>query len=121
MLFAAVKTKLDIHAFALSVFIVCQILDGFMTYYGIYGTSLGIDYEANRDLVFYMDLIGVTVALVVYKLISIILGVLIYYHQLFRQSDWFNLFCVVNLWVLTGSMCVIVTLHVLTFFALGHF
>lgn len=89
----------------LVVFILFQIADGIMTYYGVVHTRMGINYEANPVIVFYMQLIGVVAALIIAKFLSIILGTVLYWSQ-----DRFSFF---TLLALTSCTFIFVILHAL--------
>ena len=91
-------------------FIILQILDGIMTYYGIFHTKAGISYEANPLVLFYMQLMGVTITLLILKLSSIILGLVIYLFST-RFTFW-------SLLIITVYTSVFIVLHIIS---LTHF
>src|SRR3989344_4261968 len=99
-------------AVVLVVFVLLQIADGALTYYGIIYTSLGMAYEANQLLASsFWWLKSYFIALIIAKGFSIVFGGVLYY---FRDQIVFGLKVVVYLRILTVIMLAVFIAHIMT-------
>ena len=80
--FAAARTGWSDGTAVFAVFLVAQILDGALTYFGI--TLLGIEMEANPLLAASMHSIGAPQALIAAKLLACACGYILYRTEFHR-------------------------------------
>lgn len=99
-----------------ALFILLQIADGILTWYGINRTSLGIDYEANSVIAFFVQNFNDIAALASLKIISIILGAILYYH---RNLVAFAIKISCYLYGLTILMAMVLIIHIVSILSLS--
>jgi hypothetical protein len=65
-------------------FLATQVLDGYLTYRGIRDLGLGVEIEGNPLVALAIGAFGVRVALVLFKTIASLCGVLLHTHKYHR-------------------------------------
>lgn len=101
-----------------ALFILLQIADGTLTWYGINRTpvSIGIGYEANPVVAFFVQNFNDIAALASLKIISIILGAILYYH---RNLVAFAIKASCYLYGLTMLMAIVTIVNIVSIYYLS--
>jgi len=99
----AVKRKYNVCCsvpahYLVTLLIVCQVLDGFLTYFGV--KRFGIEGEGNPLLRYLMSLYEPLTVLLVVKILAIILLVILYMKDIFTPEEYKMLFLVPCLYVI---------------------